>query len=207
MRPADALPGTALSQRLRLASYNIHKCVGLDGRRRPERIVDVVNALSADIVAAGGRPQAWATPRRPAPRHPVRGQRPRAPVGRTRWAEPWLARPDNPCAPAPSSARHPGHSPHRPAWAGTARRDHGRHPDRRRLASGDRRAPGPAARQPDCAIAGDPRAPGAAAASADRDPGATSTNGPCGAAWIPSTEPFASMPRGDRIRPRNPWRG
>lgn len=51
MRPAEAPPGTTLSQRLRLASYNIHKCVGLDGRRRPERIVDVVNALSADIVA------------------------------------------------------------------------------------------------------------------------------------------------------------
>lgn len=36
--------------RLRLASYNIHKCVGLDRRRRPERIVAVLNALDADIV-------------------------------------------------------------------------------------------------------------------------------------------------------------
>lgn len=36
--------------RLRLASYNVHKCVGLDRRRRPERIVAVLNALQADIV-------------------------------------------------------------------------------------------------------------------------------------------------------------
>lgn len=36
---------------LRLATYNIHKCLGLDRRRRPERILQVVNALSADIVA------------------------------------------------------------------------------------------------------------------------------------------------------------
>lgn len=37
--------------KLRLASYNVHKCVGLDRRRRPERIVAVLNALDADIVA------------------------------------------------------------------------------------------------------------------------------------------------------------
>jgi endonuclease/exonuclease/phosphatase family metal-dependent hydrolase len=37
--------------RLRLASYNVHKCLGLDRRRRPERIVAVLNALQADIVA------------------------------------------------------------------------------------------------------------------------------------------------------------
>lgn len=36
---------------LRLASYNIHKCVGLDRRRMPGRIVSVINALEADIVA------------------------------------------------------------------------------------------------------------------------------------------------------------
>ena len=36
---------------LRLATYNVHKCVGLDRRRRPERILEVINALSADIVA------------------------------------------------------------------------------------------------------------------------------------------------------------
>jgi len=36
---------------VRLASYNIHKCLGLDRRRRPGRIVAVLNALQADIVA------------------------------------------------------------------------------------------------------------------------------------------------------------
>jgi endonuclease/exonuclease/phosphatase family metal-dependent hydrolase len=36
--------------KLRLASYNVHKCLGMDRRRRPERIVAVLNALQADIV-------------------------------------------------------------------------------------------------------------------------------------------------------------
>ncbi len=36
---------------LRLASYNAHKCVGLDRRRIPMRIAEVVAALDADIVA------------------------------------------------------------------------------------------------------------------------------------------------------------
>ncbi|WP_236545268.1 endonuclease/exonuclease/phosphatase family protein [Tropicimonas marinistellae] len=51
--------------RLRLASYNIQKAVGVDFRRDPERILDVVNALDADIVALqevdkrlGARPSA-----------------------------------------------------------------------------------------------------------------------------------------------------
>ena len=39
------------SKTLRLASYNIHKCVGLDRRRKPGRIVDVLNAIGADVVA------------------------------------------------------------------------------------------------------------------------------------------------------------
>lgn len=37
--------------RLRLASYNVHKCLGTDGRRAPGRVLDVVNALEADVVA------------------------------------------------------------------------------------------------------------------------------------------------------------
>lgn len=37
--------------KLRLASYNVHKCVGLDRRRQPERILAVLNALDADIIA------------------------------------------------------------------------------------------------------------------------------------------------------------
>lgn len=36
---------------LRLASYNVHKCLGTDRRRDPGRVVDVLNAISADVVA------------------------------------------------------------------------------------------------------------------------------------------------------------
>lgn len=36
--------------RLRVATYNIRKCVGLDWRRRPERILAVINSLDADVV-------------------------------------------------------------------------------------------------------------------------------------------------------------
>ena len=35
---------------LRIASYNIHKCLGLDRRRRPDRILAVLAALNADVV-------------------------------------------------------------------------------------------------------------------------------------------------------------
>lgn len=37
--------------KLRLASYNVHKCLGLDRRRSPARIAEVIAALHADIVA------------------------------------------------------------------------------------------------------------------------------------------------------------
>lgn len=37
--------------RLTFASYNIHKGVGGDGRRDPQRILDVIDELGADIVA------------------------------------------------------------------------------------------------------------------------------------------------------------
>ncbi len=55
--------------RLRLASYNIRKCIGLDRRRRPERVLSVINALHADVVALqeadrrlGDRPAALPRP-------------------------------------------------------------------------------------------------------------------------------------------------
>lgn len=35
---------------LRVATYNIHKCVGMDRRRRPERVAAVLQELEADIV-------------------------------------------------------------------------------------------------------------------------------------------------------------
>ncbi|NRA99102.1 MAG: endonuclease/exonuclease/phosphatase family protein [Rhodobacteraceae bacterium] len=37
--------------RLRLASYNIHKAVGLDQRRDPERILQVIMETGADVIA------------------------------------------------------------------------------------------------------------------------------------------------------------
>lgn len=36
---------------LRIATYNIHKCRGLDGRMRPERIAEVLRDVDAEIVA------------------------------------------------------------------------------------------------------------------------------------------------------------
>jgi endonuclease/exonuclease/phosphatase family metal-dependent hydrolase len=36
---------------IKVASYNIHKSIGLDRLRRPERIIDILNELDADIVA------------------------------------------------------------------------------------------------------------------------------------------------------------
>jgi len=36
---------------IRIVTYNIHKCRGLDGRTRPERIAAVLAAIDADIVA------------------------------------------------------------------------------------------------------------------------------------------------------------
>jgi endonuclease/exonuclease/phosphatase family metal-dependent hydrolase len=34
-----------------VASYNIHKCVGTDGRRAPERIIEVIREIDPDIIA------------------------------------------------------------------------------------------------------------------------------------------------------------
>ncbi len=39
------------SHHVRVATYNIHKCRGLDGRVRPERIVEVLRELNADVIA------------------------------------------------------------------------------------------------------------------------------------------------------------
>jgi endonuclease/exonuclease/phosphatase family metal-dependent hydrolase len=37
--------------RFRIATYNVHKCRGVDGRVRPDRIARVLTTLNADIVA------------------------------------------------------------------------------------------------------------------------------------------------------------
>jgi endonuclease/exonuclease/phosphatase family metal-dependent hydrolase len=36
---------------LRVATYNIHRCRGIDGRMRPERIASVLRAIDADVIA------------------------------------------------------------------------------------------------------------------------------------------------------------
>lgn len=40
-----------MSKKVRVATYNIHKSRGLDWRVRPERIVEVLREIDADIVA------------------------------------------------------------------------------------------------------------------------------------------------------------
>ena len=49
------------SRHLRLATYNIHKCRGMDGRTRVERIAEVLASLDADVIAlqevVGGGPE------------------------------------------------------------------------------------------------------------------------------------------------------
>jgi endonuclease/exonuclease/phosphatase family metal-dependent hydrolase len=42
---------TATDRTLRIATYNIHRCRGLDGRTRPERTAAVIRSFDADIVA------------------------------------------------------------------------------------------------------------------------------------------------------------
>lgn len=53
-----------MSFRLRIATYNVHKCRGLDQRIRPDRIAHVISELDADVIAIqeildvhGGRPE------------------------------------------------------------------------------------------------------------------------------------------------------
>jgi len=36
---------------VRVATYNIHKCRGLDGRTRPDRIAEVLQGIGADVIA------------------------------------------------------------------------------------------------------------------------------------------------------------
>jgi endonuclease/exonuclease/phosphatase family metal-dependent hydrolase len=37
--------------RLRVATYNIHRCRGMDGQTRPERIAEVLRTIGADVIA------------------------------------------------------------------------------------------------------------------------------------------------------------
>ena len=53
------------ANKIRIASYNIRKARGLDQKRRPDRILQVVNALGADVVVL------QEADRRLGPRHPA----------------------------------------------------------------------------------------------------------------------------------------
>jgi len=44
------MPSRSHSARLRVVSYNIHECVGGDGRRDPERIALVLREIDADVI-------------------------------------------------------------------------------------------------------------------------------------------------------------
>ncbi len=46
-----ARAGEGASERLAVGSYNVHSCVGLDGRRQPARIAQVLRELACDIYA------------------------------------------------------------------------------------------------------------------------------------------------------------
>ena len=48
---SDVIISAPPQKTLRVATYNIHKCQGLDGRVRPGRIVDVLGKIDADIIA------------------------------------------------------------------------------------------------------------------------------------------------------------
>lgn len=54
-RPMSIHPFPAKPRRqdatLRVASYNVHKCVGTDGQYRPDRVAAVIGEIEADIVA------------------------------------------------------------------------------------------------------------------------------------------------------------
>jgi endonuclease/exonuclease/phosphatase family metal-dependent hydrolase len=42
---------TRRTRPVRVVTYNVHKCVGIDGRERPDRIVDVLEEVDADVIA------------------------------------------------------------------------------------------------------------------------------------------------------------
>jgi endonuclease/exonuclease/phosphatase family metal-dependent hydrolase len=51
MTERGASHGAAGGTRLRVATYNIHRCRGLDGQTRPQRILDVLRMIDPDVIA------------------------------------------------------------------------------------------------------------------------------------------------------------
>lgn len=52
------------SRRLRVATYNVHRCCGLDRRVRPERVARILRRLDADVIALQEVVSQGANPRR-----------------------------------------------------------------------------------------------------------------------------------------------
>lgn len=50
-RPGDEPDCRAARMALKLATYNVHGCVGRDGRDDPERVLQVLGELQADVIA------------------------------------------------------------------------------------------------------------------------------------------------------------
>ena len=51
MNPLDRRNQRARPAPLRIMTYNVHRCVGADGRADPRRIADVIAACQPDMVA------------------------------------------------------------------------------------------------------------------------------------------------------------
>lgn len=50
-KPTAPTPAAEPSSTFRVMTYNIHSCIGLDGRVRPERILQVIRTAGADVIA------------------------------------------------------------------------------------------------------------------------------------------------------------
>jgi len=51
VNPLDRRNQPARPAPLRIMTYNVHRCVGVDGRADPRRIAEVIAAYQPDIVA------------------------------------------------------------------------------------------------------------------------------------------------------------
>src|SRR5690606_24233733 len=40
-----------VAERMKVMTYNIHSCIGIDGKIRPERIISVIRSCRADVIA------------------------------------------------------------------------------------------------------------------------------------------------------------
>ena len=157
-RPADAADrslyrgqggGQRLLMRLTFASYNIHKAVGLDGRRDPDRIIAVLRELDADIIALQEADRRFGERETALPRALLDDTHWKVvPVARTA-AQPGLARQ---CAAGAARDRDSAVRAARPAHARAARRDLRRSRDRGQGDPRPRHASrpvGPPAQRPD----------------------------------------------------------